>query len=781
MKTKIWDKKGWKLAFVLQGILLISMLIYCFKAPTIYEYDISNLTFTDATVSIDEASKKAQIIGEIAGGGSDSYARWIGESDKANVPFGIYEIEAFYTSELYTKENGGGNCEDATAIIQMITEGNARGIAYNPLRLLDGHTSNRERFLIRSIPGVSDLQLKICFMGLGQLTIEKITVKELLIWRVVAFAGLFLFFVLVDALYYYFFETVDENKIEIAILIATIVFSSIPLFTDFLFVDNGHDLNFHLDRILSLAKMLENGKWISPISTEAINQYGYATPIFYGQLFLYIPAILYNLALPLHTCYQIYVLLVNAATAIISYICFKEIVKNNRIAAIGSFIYTAAPYRICNIFLRGAVGEYTAMTFMPMVVYGFIMVYTKENEDISWKDWLPITFGLWGIIQSHMLSCEMVAVFIVMVCVICIKKTIQLKRFMALAKAATLMVALNIGFLLPMLESMKMQINVNSREADFIQESGVYWTQLLSPFMTFSGGSAANGMSGEMPLILGFSLIFGMSIFLMCCSKKKEWGILDEKLQVGVICNFLTIIALLFSTIYFPWNSIENISELFARFFGMTQFAWRYLSIATVLAAFVGVIGLSILSQKKDVMIAKNCGIIMIGATVICVGLFFTQFCNSTAIQTNYAYIENDIRAVLGGGGEYLPTGTDVDELYKREIMLDNSNVNIQQYTYVNGITTFYCRNNSDEITHVEIPLLNYDHYYAWDVSSGTDMEIVNGINNRVGIVIPEQYEGMVKVEYRIPWYWTISYIISCLTLIGIVIGVLYERIIKRR
>lgn len=781
MKDNILEKKRWRRVIAIQGILLLAMLIYCFKTPVKYEFDVNNLLISDATASIDAVGNSICISGEIAGGENSSYARWIAGSDKINLPFGIYEIEAFYTSELYTKENGGGSCEDYTAIIQMITEGNSMGVSYNPLRLKDGYTNNKERFFIQSISGVQDLQVKICFMGLGELTVEKIVLRELPLWRLSALIGLLLFFIFIDGLYYYFFETIDKNKTEIIILLGTIVFSSIPLFTDFLFVGAGHDLEFHLDRILSLAKMLEDGNWISPISTEAINGYGYATPIFYGQLFLYIPAILYNLALPLHTCYQIYVFLVNGATAIISYICFKELIKDNRIAVIGSFIYTVAPYRICNIYLRGAVGEYTAMTFMPLVVYGFIMVYTKSDDDISWKDWLPITFGLSGMIQSHMLSCEMVAVFIVMVCIVCIRKTVELKRFIALSKAALLTVVMNIGFLVSLLDSMQMQINVNSRTPDFIQESGVYWTQLFSPFMTFGGGSFSNGMSGEMPLTLGFSLIFGLVLFFGCCSKRREWDIPAEKIMTGAICGGMTIVALLFATIYFPWNSIERVSDAFARFFGMTQFAWRYIAIATVLATFVGVIGLNILKQKQGSLIAEIYGIVMIGATVMCVGLFFTQFCNSTETKSYYANIENSIMAVLGGGGEYLPTETDVDELYKREITPNDSKICIEQYAYSEGITTFYCRNNSNEIIHVEIPLLNYDNYYACDVNNGIELEIINGMNNRVGVVIPAQYEGMVKVEYRIPWYWTLSYIISCLTLSGIVIGVSYGRNIKKK
>lgn len=165
----------------------------------------------------------------------------------------------------------------------------------------------------------------------------------------------FLGFLTIDMSYVYFFVSKKAtNKPAIAILIFASFFASLPLLTDSLFW--GHDLDFHLNRIMALANGLEAGHIFVPIQTEVLNGYGYASPLFYSQLFLYLPAILYNLAVPIQVCYQIYAILVNILTCGIAYYSFKGIVRDNQIAAAGALIYLLSSYRITNLFIRAAIG-----------------------------------------------------------------------------------------------------------------------------------------------------------------------------------------------------------------------------------------------------------------------------------------------------------------------------------------------------------------------------------------------------------------------------------------
>src|SRR5699024_5520562 len=102
-----------------------------------------------------------------------------------------------------------------------------------------------------------------------------------------------------------------------------IVLASLPYCADFLYT--GHDLRFHCYRIWAAAQALADGQFPVRMFTDGFHGYGAATPLYYCDLFLYIPALLYNAFLPLQTCYQIYVLLVNTATMLLAYYSFARI------------------------------------------------------------------------------------------------------------------------------------------------------------------------------------------------------------------------------------------------------------------------------------------------------------------------------------------------------------------------------------------------------------------------------------------------------------------------
>lgn len=160
-----------------------------------------------------------------------------------------------------------------------------------------------------------------------------------------------------------------------------------------------------------------------------VNGYGYATPLFYSQLFLYIPALIYCLGAPLQVSYQIYAILINAASCLICFYCIKELFRNKRFALFGAILYTLSAYRLADVYTRASVGEYTAMAFLPLVLYGFARVYMTEEKKITWHDYMPIVIGLTGIIRCHILTCELTALCILLFCLLTIKKHFSHKDF----------------------------------------------------------------------------------------------------------------------------------------------------------------------------------------------------------------------------------------------------------------------------------------------------------------------------------------------------------------
>ena len=112
-----------------------------------------------------------------------------------------------------------------------------------------------------------------------------------------------------------------DRKRRLELLGLLILLSGIPLMADYFYAD-AHDLAFHLMRIEGLKEELLNGSFPVRMQTYWLNGYGYPVSIFYGDLLLYIPAVLRIFGVSVLASYNIYVLLINAGTVFISYFCF---------------------------------------------------------------------------------------------------------------------------------------------------------------------------------------------------------------------------------------------------------------------------------------------------------------------------------------------------------------------------------------------------------------------------------------------------------------------------
>ena len=60
----------------------------------------------------------------------------------------------------------------------------------------------------------------------------------------------------------------------------------------------GHDMASHLNRMHCISDNLKNGKLFYQIYQTTLDNYGYAFPLFYGDVFLYPVALLILLGIP---------------------------------------------------------------------------------------------------------------------------------------------------------------------------------------------------------------------------------------------------------------------------------------------------------------------------------------------------------------------------------------------------------------------------------------------------------------------------------------------------
>ncbi len=352
---------------------------------------------------------------------------------------------------------------------------------------------------------------------------------------------------------------INKNKIKniiyLGVLFLVIVVASLPAFRSGVY--NGFDLWFHMGRIESIATELSNGQF--PVRYETMSWYGngYISTTTYGNIFLYIPAVLHLAGMATFRCYNLYVILINVLGVFIAWYSFNGLFKDRFWALMSTAMYMLSGYYISNVYMRAAVGEYTAMIFIPLVVYGIYRIYFEENQKCSLRKVLPLVLGVSGIIQSHVLTAVLLALAVLIFAIVYIKDSIKNVRSLLLALGLILL--LNCFFIIPFIESYTSYVFNASVESVGvnIQKSGLYPDQLLGLFPEGSGHRADWSSEGKEYLRIGIIHVVAILMMVITIIFNKKLATDSNKkksFKAAFVVFIIGLLAAWMSSAYFPWN-----------------------------------------------------------------------------------------------------------------------------------------------------------------------------------------------------------------------------------
>ena len=392
---------------------------------------------------------------------------------------GAYEVTIQYFS-CETPDTPTFNALHSAGSLSFSSKGNPSAVRADTVTLDDCHRTVTTRLWVGYGARMQDLTATLTY-GEGQLYLYGITLTEQPIYRLTRLVIFVLLAAVLDLALLLLFACGDTNaparrrKYAVPLILAGItVAACLPLFSNYLYF--GHDIDYHLQRISAMAAELSYGQFPVRMTTDTLNGYGYANSLCYCELFLTLPALLYNAWLPLRTCYQIYIFIVTLATAIIAYYSFGKITASRKLGLLGAALYTLSCYRLVCTYIRASVGEYTAITFLPLVLVGLHNIYTTEKPRFA--QWAPMAFGMAALVQCHLLSCELIALLLVVFCLLRLRDTLRPTRLLAWVKAALLAVALSAWYFFPFLISThEINLMVNGPLIGKIQNQGTYLVQ----------------------------------------------------------------------------------------------------------------------------------------------------------------------------------------------------------------------------------------------------------------------------------------------------------------
>lgn len=664
-------------------------------------------------------------------------------------PKGNYTVKIWYNCDVnqsFMPYANNGNCEYIKSGVGILNK-YSDFISY--------------RFSVTE--NIDNLEIIVKYNGKGSLKINDIRIENNSSGYKQGIIFLLLVFLFLDILLFGY-SFIYKNKNIIWILFGIVFLSSLPIFTEG--INIGHDLKFHLMRIEGIANELKLSNFPVRISSCWLGGYGYPVSIYYGDILLYLPAVLRIFGFTVITSYKIYIVFINFITALFSYICFEKIFKNKNIALLISFVYCTSSYRLMNIYIRAAVGEYSAMTFYPIIVLAIYNIYHYDIENSKQyiiKNSFILAFGMSGVIINHILSTEMIIFLLIAVCILFLRKTIRPKTMLTYTASIVECLLMNLWFIVPFVDYyLNVPVCINDivdEKVPKIQYAGAYLTQYFSFFQT-PFGKSTHAINDRMLLSPGFLLMMGLLVAI-CLWINKKANIMIKKLVV------LSILILFVASNIFPWNAFAVKSKL-GGFMAQIQFPWRYIGVATILLSLLaGFVLIQMMHVTVGIKLTDYCVCIaVIGFISIC--QFVSMYSNGANIVNYYDNAELDsCTSVMNG--EYLRSGSDYKLITGN---IDSKNVFIDVLYKQGTDMKIKCKTGNLDGT-VTLPLFNYKGYGVTD-ESGNEIIIKDSENKEISFMISAGYEGIISVKFLEPWYWRISEVISLFSFIMLFFGLKY-------
>lgn len=531
----------------------------------------------------------------------------------------------------------------------------------------------------------------------------------------------------------------QETQIGLITFLAVMIIACGPLFTKLCI--NGHDIEYHLLRIESLKEGILMGRPFLKINVLYFGGAGYASSLFYPDFLLYIPAVLRVLGVSINASYHIFIGICILLVYLSSFYCAKKMTGSVYAASMASALMVLSPYFLGDVFIRSAVGEYTAFIFLPFVIYGIYNVL-YEQMDQPWI--LAVGFG--GVLLNH--TNTMVFCLIFGAAAFVIKWKVFRKDLKVLGKlvvTAVVTMAVTAPYWLSMLE---MYVSTDLAVSDS-------WITLEQTALQFSGIFSQTFPS------LGFLLVV-LAIFRALVKKNEEnkdlLSYADWLLLGGAFFAILT-------TDLIPWERLNG-------YLSFVQFPWRFFIMATALLAFADAIILYLFiknSLESSLSGSLRISCVLLLVLVASMALNFI----SKAEITYYDYSDDyyTYKPYTGNviGGEWLPKAvTNRDMLIiKSDSMVGNDGSEVAFSRVKNTIEA----DLPVAYEYVDVPFVYYKGYEATlsGESGAVKVPVEAGANGVCRVLLNGQ-TGHLRVYYGGTKVQLIANIICLLTVLGLVV-----------
>lgn len=320
-------------------------------------------------------------------------------------------------------------------------------------------------------------------------------------------------------------------------------------------------------RVLAIDKCLKDGQIPCRWNSDLGFGYGYPEFIFYSPLAYYFTEIIHLTGFSILTSIKI-TFITSFIFSGLTMFLLGRLIWGPLGGLVSSAFYVYAPYRATDVYARGAVGEFWALIFFPLILWA-LKIFINNHK--SYKNSLILSLSLAGLLLSHNLSFIAFAPIIVLWLILLI---VYFKKYLVIPR---LLFSVFIGFCLSSFYTIPLifersQVHLDSMISGYFNYLAHY-TSLYQLFISqhFGYGASVLGPNDDLSFSIGtihWLLIIISLILLFLYRYKVENKFIFISFGYFLLVFILSIF-LTHPRSSFVWQSID-----YLKYF---QFPWRFL------------------------------------------------------------------------------------------------------------------------------------------------------------------------------------------------------------